>query len=144
METLDQMLAAEASGEYAAALQALFQQDSFTKEARDTVLDQVRNLGKEMTEKSISFVNSLLETEIEGKSVLYWRIYQQFLLSELEMLKNFRDELDLTRPEAVSDLPIDYDWLGNKIRAVYSELGKLNLMFGAEEAQELAEAVEEL
>jgi hypothetical protein len=125
MKTLDDLLAERAAADYQEKLGELLNPDLWTNETRDERMTDIRKLAMEMGDRSQEFVQQMLDTQFEGKSLLYWKVLQQFIAAEIEMLHNFRNDLDVTSPEALADIPVDYNWVNEGIKSRYQEIGDL-------------------
>jgi len=132
MKTLDDLLAERAATEYQDKLGELLNPELWTKETRDTKMKEIRMLAENMAEQSGEFVKEMLDTMVNDKSVLYWKILQQFIAAEVEMLHNFRSDLDITSEEALNDLPVDYTWINAQIKSRYQEIGSLGASLDSE------------
>jgi hypothetical protein len=136
MKTLDELLSERAQAEYQNALVEVLDPASWSAENRDTKLQEVRKLAEGVCDISEEFVKELLATNLEdGKSILWHKIREQFIMGEVELLMGFRDELD-SMPEIGPDVPISYDWLNAQIKARYLEISTLNETINKITAQE--------
>lgn len=136
MKTLDELLSERAQAEYQNALAQVLDPASWAAENRDSKLQEVRSLAEGVCNISEDFVKEMLEAKLEdGKSILWHKVKEQFIMGEVELLMGFRDELD-SMPEIGPEVPISYDWLNAQIKSRYAEIADLNIAIGKLTSQE--------
>jgi hypothetical protein len=124
MLTLDDILTENLRDSYKDKLEKILNPADWTVENRDSKFEETRKVTLEVVDESLNFVrNVLLDTEVNGKPILYWKMAEQAIVSELELLLSMRDELDTSDEVAI---PIDHAWLNIKIKNAYKELKDLN------------------
>lgn len=124
MKSLDELLSERAQAEYHNRLSEALDPETWSVENRDGKLAQVRTIAEGVCDVSVAFVQDLLETQLEGKSILWHKVREQFILGEIELLGGLRDQLD-SLAQGINELPIDYDWLNHHIQSRYVELNNL-------------------
>lgn len=125
MKSLDEILSEKAQVEFKDKLAEVLDPSTWTEENRESKLKEVRTLAESVCDVTEKFVMELLETQVNGRSVLWNKIREQFISGEVELLLGFRDELDSI--EDISTLPISYEWLNAKIKERYKEIGDTNV-----------------
>lgn len=125
MRTLDELLSDRAQEQYRESLTKVLDPTSWTKENRNSKMEEIRTLANGLCDTSEQFVAELLTTKLNGKSIMWCKIREQFIMGEIELLMGFRDELDtaVTIPDTT---PIDHEWLTAEIQARHKEIGITN------------------
>jgi hypothetical protein len=96
---------------------------TWTADNRDSKLEAVNDISEEIAAQSVEFLNGILNTEVDGKTVLQWKILTEFKTGIIELLMTFREELDTQERDKLGELPVDYDWLN---AAIYSRIRELS------------------
>jgi hypothetical protein len=124
MKSLDEVLSERAQSEYQTKLMKVLDPSTWTIENRDSKLTEIRTLSEEVCDTTIEFIKELIEKQVDGKSVLWHKIKEQFISGEIELLTAFRSELDAA--DSAPEIPLDHTWLSNHIKARYKEVVDLN------------------
>lgn len=119
MLTLDELLSQRALEIFSGKLS--LDQTLWTKENRDEKALEVKEVTRQTVDEAMVLTKNAFETLVEDKPLLYWIIYEQVLLSELDYWTSLRQEIDTGL--MVEGAPFDYLWLGEKILGVF-ESGK--------------------
>lgn len=122
MEAIEQIFNSYLQTKFGDTLQNLTQPATWTKENRDQTLQDLNDLFKVIADEGLTFIKELEETQIDGKSVIYWSLLVPMKAQLLNLLRAARDELDQTPPEEIPNVPVDYEWLNPKIRELTSEI----------------------
>jgi len=126
MRSLDDLLTEKAQDYFRERFSEALDPSTWTKENRDEKLVSTRAICSELSEKTEEFVKEILDTTIENKSLLHWKVLEQFITGEVETLMGYRDELDRVPVEMLDTLAVDYLWLSDRIRERLIELSELN------------------
>lgn len=140
MQTLDELLEQRAAQVYQEGLGDNVNVSTWTKENRLEKLGNIRSLAEGVSELTLGFVKELLETEVDGKPVLYYQVLAQFIVAELEFLSTLRAQLDTL--EDVSELPVTHEFITEQIKKRGKEIQELQKTIS--DAMSKNSAVEEL
>ena len=110
-------------------LEPLLDASKWTKENRDSMLNQIDALLSKFAVETDSFVRAILEKEDLLKTI----VYKALLTQQVQFLQEVRGEVDVLGEE---DLAVDYAWINGNIREI---VGRINLV---EEA--VTKALEEI
>ena len=94
MRSLDDLLTEKAQDYFRERFAEALDPSTWTKDNRDEKLVNTRAICTELAEKTEEFVKEILDTTIDGKSLLHWKVLEQFITGEIETLMGYRDELD--------------------------------------------------
>lgn len=136
MKTLDEILSERIMTTSEERLLDLTNLSTWNIDNRESKLAGIREEGTKVCTEALLFVEELLRKEIENKPILYWKILEQVIAGEIELLTRMREDLDLV--ENPTDLPINYNWIAEQIRSRLRELSKI----GAHLEQNLRTSVE--
>lgn len=120
--SIDELITEKALDSYQDTLRDLMDVKSWTPETRDEKFEQIQEITNEICRISVQHTEELMRKELNGNSVLYWKLREQFVTSQLEFLKTLLDELHSFNEEEMKDLPVDYDWVIAHIRSLTSTL----------------------
>jgi len=124
MKTLDELLSERAQSQFQDELAATLDLNTWTTENRDSKFLEIRTIAEGITSASEEFVKDLLSTEVEGKSVLWHKICEQFMIGEIELLRGFRDTLD--SPNTAPYEFLTHEWVSKKIKERLEAIQEIN------------------
>lgn len=128
MKTLDDVLSERAQTMFQEQLIDVVDPTTWTTANRDEKMSQMRSLSEQVADQASEFVKEMLETEIEGKSLITWKVLEQFIGAELQLLMAHRDDLDAAPDESLPDFAVSYDWVTTEIRKRVMELTQLGMV----------------
>lgn len=145
--TLDDVLAERALNMYEDTLRGLMDITSWTAENRDQKFEEILKLSDEICDTSVEHTARLMTENLNGKPVLYWKMREQFLVGQLEFLKQVLSELHEFEDEKLETLPVDYEWVIARIRQItqiLSEEAETTAKFMQAFAETVSTEVQEL
>lgn len=116
MRTLDDIISEQALATYGETLSDLMNVKLWTTETRDEKLAQLLEFSEEVCAQAVAHTEALLKTEIDGKSVLFWKLKSEFMQGQLDFLRQLWSELHEFSDEELGTIPVDYEWLTTNIR----------------------------
>lgn len=125
-QTLEEFLGDQARLYYQDRLTEVLDVSTWTKENRDSKFAELEEISGQVSENALTILRTLFETEIEGHPVVYWKILEQFQLAQIEVLNNFRDQLDVASDTELDNAPVDYEWVITRLRTKYKEVSSLD------------------
>lgn len=127
MQSLDEVLSARAQGLFKNKLAEVLDPETWTAANRESKMAQTREISEAVAVEAVNFVKELLDVELDGKPLLWWKVMEQFVGAEVEMLMGFRDELDSTPDSEINNFPVTYEWLTANIRTRLTELTEISM-----------------
>ncbi len=125
MKTLDEVLSERAQEIFKNRLAEILDPSTWDASNRDAKMEEMRKVSTEVADEAHSFVRDLLETEVHGRSILWWKVMEQFIGAEYELLLGFFDQLNNSNDTELSAYPFDYEWLIKGIRQRVKEVSDL-------------------
>ncbi len=125
MKTLDELLSEKAQLQFQDKLISIIDPATWTSENKDEKLADMRQISQDVAAQAVNYVKEMLELEIDGRSLIEWKIYEQFIGAELQLLMAHRDELDADTEYNLTSYPYDYTWLISAIRSRVQELAQI-------------------
>jgi hypothetical protein len=123
MKSLDEILTDSLPEDLTQTFYSALDLSQWTKENRDEKILEIANVFQDYSKITAEFIEDLLKPTATGPSMLELKLKYQFILGELEFLGTLRSQLDTAAD--LSEFPIDYDWVNEKIRQKYQELKDL-------------------
>lgn len=121
--TLDDMLSARAHALFGAVLEELLDYSKWTLENRDECLAQSFDTLTQITDESVKITAEIIEHQVEGKSLLYWMVVNQYKQYMYQTLEAYRRTLDFK--ESLESTPEHYEWCNRKIKTLLVEIQEI-------------------
>lgn len=116
VSTVEELIGLRALQEMQSRLQERLDPRTWTIQNRDQELSEIWQTANEIVEESAPVTLQVMQTEIQGKSFLFWNLRVQVMGSLIEFLENARRDLDYLSEEEREAIPVTSEWLTEKIR----------------------------
>lgn len=141
MSTLDEMFLNEVSDDIEEILSELGNTEAWSKENRDERVTQFVSKLDDAVVKAEGFLKRALDSDTDGKSLIYWVIYKNTLATIYDFFCNIEEALvshcaqlmtdnGMTFQEAKTAVegvqPFDFEWVAENKSRVFSELYRLD------------------